>query len=276
VILGVLDGYEARDVRSSEGVGLPLAASVRVGTSGDRHHEVNYRRVGRRGGSIAIDVSVSEVADPTWLQHELEHYIRRIPKPIGYVLEVEEIAGQHVISFAEGVSTRYLWVSGGSRGVYIRAGTLSEIIPESFVAAYLQRLPSDLPAFQFDDAHERQWIRDEIDRQFYYLDKILAVLVTAARDERGGVVAMIDQRLGEIARLRGQYFGGPTEEEWEREVVEQVRQQFPGADGSVFDAQPQVEARVNELKQWWAQHRDDPILLPTPTAMPTPANTPTP
>jgi hypothetical protein len=178
-------------------------------------------------------------------------------------------------------------VSGGNRAIHIQAprdkanpegAVFVDQLPDSFLATYLTALPSDLPTFDFDEAHFRQWVRNEVDRHFYYVDNLLPELAAASDPKRRvPLVGAVDLRLNEIVELRAQYFGGPSLATWQVEVPKRLELQFPGVDPwEMLNAQPQVEARVNELKQWWAQHRDDAILLPTPTAMPTPANTPTP
>jgi hypothetical protein len=277
--------YRWRGVSSQPGLGSVLGTSRHREGASDLYHHMRYTTDSR---ARYAEIEVEEIEDGTWAQQEIECYARGRAAQVSLCRpEVRQIAGQNIIYVGCLNVAEYLWVSGGNRAIHIQAprdkanpegAVFVDQLPESFLAAYLAALPSDLPPFEFDEAHFQQWVRNEFDRHFFYVANLLLELTTASDlKRRVPLVGAVDQRLNGIVELRAKYFGGPSLATWQADIPRRLQLQFPGADPwEMLNAQPQVEARVNELKQWWAQHRDDPILLPTPTAMPTPANTPTP
>jgi hypothetical protein len=178
--------------------------------------------------------------------------------------EVIEIGGHSLIRILEGGSAAYLWVSGRDKVVHVICGSWPI---EDFLEVYLERLPSDLDPFEFNDAEREQWVRNEIERQFYYIDKILPRLV-AETDARqlDSLAENCMNRLEQVVDIRARYFGGPSAAAWSNEIVARALRERPDHPGKIVFGPAEIEARKDELKQWWAEHRDDPITLPTVAA----------
>jgi len=278
-IIGTVAGYTSYDVHSSRGLRGILR---RPASSEDCTHGISYFGPGR---VRRIRLEVEEVhRDSNWLAHDVERHVRTVSTQAPHLLEVRSLGGNNVIYLQQGRGGEYFWVSGGDKAVHIdwnriidaEDGSDSiEELPAEFLTTYLQQLPSDLPTFQFDEAQTRQFIRDEIDEQFYYTDRTVQQLRDVSDpQQRVGLVGDVDGWLDKVAKLRAKYFGGPTATEWAHAILARFDGEQPGRDPKELDAQPQVESRVNDLKQWWAAHRDDPAVLPTPTAT-APPRTPT-
>lgn len=185
---------------------------------------------------------------------------------------MRQVSGQYVIHVLDPIHDGggdFFWVSGANKAVRVSGGLVRVPLPESFVAAYLAVLPSDLQSFQFDEAHERQWIRNEIDRRFYYVDKALQRLAPVQdKEARLPDTDFIEQSMTKIVELRRQYFGGPTEEEWALATYDRLVQRSPGVSPDALFTQEQLQERVHDLKTWWNAHRNDAAALLTPTPPP--------
>jgi hypothetical protein len=269
MIVGSVAGYTSYDLDTSSYLRLSGHFEPFGSTGWFTHSATYFLRDERR----SIRVEVQEVGDATWLQHEAESYawaragLRLQP-------EIRVVAGHNLIYLSEEGSA-YVWVSQGNKVVHASwnarppGSPAVEELPEEFVAAYLERLPSDLEPFEFDEARRERWIRNEVERQLYYIAKILPQLAAETDPTRrmplGG--SIID-RMAEIVKIRERYFGGPGEQELVRQLMASSFQEHAthGSRGEGVFSLATVEPRVEELKQWWAEHRNDPITLPTVAA----------
>jgi len=265
ILFGDVGDYRSLGIESGEGLGFfPLNVGRLQDLGGEVHHQVRYGVDERLTGA---EVEVQEVGDTTWLRQEVELLTR------GRVRTVREIDGNYVLSVMG--PQEYYWISGGNKAVRVSGSSIQVSLPDSFVVAYLAELPSDLQAFEFDDAHESQFVREEIDRRFYYVDKSHARWQGEQDpDLRVPLVSFIDDSLAEVVRLRWEYYGGVSPEEWAESVLRDFQVRRPGAHPQLLNSGPEIEKRINELKAWWGAHRNDPVVLPTST--PGPQTTPSP
>lgn len=166
----------ARDAAARFVIGSP----GRLAMAGDRRHPRRYERVESAVGAYA---DVDEVADPTWLRHEVEGYARRAvdcaaaaPHPCRRALA--RLRGAPVIALASGGHAEMLWTSGRRavrlawrRQVATPRGTMTvDEPPADFAAALLAALPSDLALAALDGP---AWTEDEIDRRLDYAERAL-------------------------------------------------------------------------------------------------------
>jgi len=228
--------------------------------------------------SASIEVSVEEVENPRWLLYEIEAAFRKRAvewrdmsarhggHASTYTYGLKEFSGQRV--FVSGTRDRsaggtYAWISGANRVVQILfpeqvklpdGSYTMEEPPLAFLTTYLALLPSTLPDIHFDTEHERQYVRDEFDRDFeqfsHYLDQWKAHGAHTGEDEYAQVMGATLR----IRDRRSQYFGGPSSAEWERQLDKAAKTE---AEARRYESYDFLKSQHDELKTWWNHHRND-------------------
>ena len=152
----------------------------RLAMPGDHRQPRRYERIESAVGAYA---DVDDVADATWLRHELEGYARRTvdcrAQPSDRCRRaLAQLRGLPVIQLISGSHAEMLWTSGRRavrlgwrRVVTTPTGTMTvDEPPADFAAALLLELPSDLALTTLDDP---TWAEDEIDRRLDYAERAL-------------------------------------------------------------------------------------------------------
>jgi hypothetical protein len=157
-----------------------LGAPDRLAMAGDRQHPRRYARI-----ESAVDAyaDVDEVADPTWLRHEVEGYARRAAEGAAGATDcgrtARRLGGATVIQLTRGGQAELVWTSGHRavrlawrRQVETAKGTMHvDAPPAEFAAGLLAEFPSDLPPPGGDESS--RWDEDEIDRRLDYAARAL-------------------------------------------------------------------------------------------------------
>lgn len=182
----------------------PLAPSVRDGGTrgrfilggpdrlvmpGDQQHPRRYERI---ESTVDAYADVDEVADATWLRHEVEGYARRVAdcaatRMAPCAQTARRLGSAGAIQVVRGSHAELLWTSGRHavrlawrRQVETTKGTMDvDEPPADFAAALLAELPSDFTLRPDVDAS--RWAEDEIDRRLDYAARALDVCA-AERD----------------------------------------------------------------------------------------------
>ena len=166
----------------------------RLALAGDRQEPRRYERVDSSVGAYA---DVDEVADRTWLPHEVEGYARRAADCSARVLvpcsrAARRLGTGWVVQVVTGGHAEIVWTAGRRavrlgwrRSVSTPTGTMTlDDPPAEFAAALLAELPSDLLPAAPGGAEAPVWSEDEIDRRLYYVGRALDAV--AADDGSSG------------------------------------------------------------------------------------------
>lgn len=266
-----------------EGASYPavgiLTGSGRLGSPADEHVETAYRDRDRK---IGVRVTVSYYADPSWVLHEFIGGRCRAASTV-----VGEAGKRRVEYIGRGLENVYghaMWASGDSTLVSIefsRQGADSELaLPTEVIDAYLALYPSTLDESLLDTrAHCKAWIPREMQRVLEYAWRDLGFARIEPADPskeylREGWADKVVRWLTQLAELRERFYGvGDAaalrrELEWAQET--DVKEGTRKID---WDKHlPRLEGKLKEFQQWWAEHRNDPVILPTPAI--TPVSTP--
>ncbi len=183
-----------------------------------------------------------------WLLHEVEDGYRK-SKDLNatYVSSnpLKEINGNR-IWYTWGY---YRWVSNNVV-VSIEFTDLTGTKPEPLevVQAYLAKFPSTIPAtLVLDQAHNEQWIKDEMDRRLWLGDKWIARIETVGDlNELSSVVKSLNVFLD----YREKYYG--IEAATEKQTLSEYQQAKNKAG---------IKTKLEEYKTWWAENKDKPITL---------------
>ncbi len=185
-----------------------------------------------------------------WLLHEVEDgYRDGEMERLGLVTQgarLRDINGNKIISLR---GSGYSWISNNAV-IEISYTDLYGTKPEplEIIQAYLQKFPSTIPAtLVLDQAHNEQWIKDEMDRRLWLGDKWIARIETVGDLNELSSVA---KNLNVFLDYREKYYGiAATDEKktlWEY-------QQAKNKAG--------IKAKLEEYKTWWTANKDSPINL---------------
>jgi len=215
--LACTDGSIAQpsDGHGWSGVPFVIGAPGRLDAEGDRRAP---RRYVRDDSAVGAYADVEEVADPLWLQHEIEAYALRAFDCAGTGTpwcrrERRRVQGANVIALSAGMRAEVIWLSGAARAVrlgwrrIVATPTGSMTIdspPQQFAAAMLAEFPSRLPAVELVDSDA--WARVEIDRLLYYADQVVAGLGAVEGEAyRRHALRFVADNLARVAQLRLQH-----------------------------------------------------------------------
>ena len=125
------------------------------------------------GVSVQVTQHAGSDSD-RWLLHEVEDGYRdtnTLSAGLAKSSRLREINGNRIFFYGGGV-VAYSWLSNNIV-VNIQYTNLSGPKPEPLevVKAYLAKFPSTVPAMTIDQAHNEQWIKDEMERRLWLCDK---------------------------------------------------------------------------------------------------------
>ena len=269
IVPGPIADYAPREsdpVFGYRGLHEGLLGDARLGRlrGDDRTYSVIYRK-----GPGSVVVVVEQVEDTRWLLHEVEKAVRDRPRGRGmppYKYELRSEGGQRIFfgsTTGDMSAAFYAWISGTNRVVEISWGRRLKLpdgtyvtheIPPEFLTTYLALLPSSLPDIRFDVEHDRQYIRNEFDRDFEKLSYFLGVWKAhgahAGEDEYADVLAAVLR----IRDRRSEQFGGPSARDWQEELDRNIK---TIADARRYESYDFLKSQSDELKTWWDHHRND-------------------
>ena len=138
----------------------------------DTTYETDYER---DNPDMAVSIKVTQHAgadSDQWLLHELESAVRygdyeEDMQPYRF----ENIDGQNFFYSGLG-GGGYRWISN-NKVIYISYTDLQRTKPEPLevIKAYLAKHPSTVSAITVDDAHNKKWIKDEMERRLWLCGK---------------------------------------------------------------------------------------------------------
>jgi len=187
--------------------------------------------------------------DSKWLLHELEGSYRNSNQPEKFRGMVRTVGASKIITYFKG--TRYTWLSNGVLvNISYYDPTLTKPEPTEILTAYLQKYPSTLPAITFDKAHDKQWLKKEIDRRLWLADKYLATIQPEDPKLHDKLDDMVQNMLV-FLDYREKYYGVKAADE--KTLLEEYL--YDDKQASLID-------RLTDYKTWWEANKSVEIALP--------------
>jgi len=216
----------------------------------DTSCDVTYHSMSLRMG---INVQVTQHAgsdSDRWLLHEVERGFR-----FGDYEEdmtpsrVRNIDGNKIFYTRLGGGT-YRWISNNVV-ISIQYTDLyqQKTEPLEVVQVYLTKFPSTIPAITVDQAHNEQWIKDEMDRRLWLCDKWFTAQQAGTVELTKTLREAVDH-MNVFLDYREKYYG--IEANDEKNLLWQYLQ---------ANNEAGIKAKLQEYKTWWAGNKDKAINL---------------
>jgi hypothetical protein len=241
----------------NSGSGILAGADHFVIDHSDITYETDYQS---KELGLGIEVQVTKHAgtdSDKWLLHEVEVSYRdsdnsdnRFGLLSGAGIKVREISGNKFIYWGLGGGS-YTWISG-KKVVEIKYTDLqrTKTEPIEVVQAYLQKHPSSIPStFVFDQAHDIQWIKDEIERRLWLCDKWFYQL-QLEKVQQGEALQAAIRSMNIFLDYREKYFGVKAANE------KNLLAGFLNTNNGT-----KIKAKQEEYKRWWAANKSSAISL---------------
>ncbi len=223
----------------------------------DKTYKVMY--IGGNGlPSPTVKVTKHSSSDSDkWLLHEVEDSYRnnddsdkRLGLLSGAGVKIREIAGNKFIYWGLGGGS-YTWISG-QKVIEIKYTDLQRTKPEPIevIQAYLQKHPSTITStFVFDQVHDVQWIKDEMDRRLWLCDKWFYQL-QLEKVQQNEVFQQAVKSMNVFLDYREKYYGIKAVDE--KNLLSSYLNTNNGTG---------IKAKLKEYKDWWALNKDKAITL---------------
>ena len=215
----------------------------------DSKYETDYESdVADLGVEVQVTKHSGSDSDK-WLLHEVESNFRRNPEQDRFKGVIREINGKRIFTYARG--THYNWISNNIV-VDIRYADLQKTKPEPLevITAYLQKHPSTMPStLMFDQAHDVQWIKDEIDRRLWLCDKWFMQLQLRKVDEKQAYQESV-KSMNIFLDYREKYYGMKAADE--KNLLAGYLNTNNGTG---------IKAKLKEYKDWWVVNKEKAINL---------------
>jgi hypothetical protein len=255
LILNDIGGYKYRPKQTSE-----LYGNSGVLTSADHfimdHDDITYAtRYVHPTTITGVSVQVTQHAggdSDKWLLHEVERGFRRGDYEENMTpARFRNIDGNNIFYSGLGGGT-YRWISNNVV-VNIEYVDLYRQKPEPLevVRAYLAKFQSTMATITIDNAHNENWIKDEMERRLWLCDKWLQQLDEGKTDQYKALSAVVDNHLEVFLDYREKYYGISAGEE---------KQALYGYLQALNEKE--IRKKLTEYKQWWAENKTNPINLP--------------
>ena len=242
---------------SQTATGGVLAAAGHF-AEGDTSYEASYTESSGKWPFVKVEVTKHPGSDSDkWLLHEVEYSYRdsdnsdyRLGLLSGAGVKIREIAGNKFIYWGLGGGS-YTWISG-QKVIEIKYTDLqrTKSEPIEVVQAYLQKHPSTIPAlFVFDQAHDVQWIKDEMDRRLWLCDKWF-YLLQLGKVQQAQVFQEVVKSMEVFLNYREKYYGIAALNE--KQLLWGYRDKNDGTS---------IKAKLKEYKDWWNLNKDKAITL---------------
>jgi hypothetical protein len=199
-----------------------------------------------------IDVQVTQHAgadSDKWLLHEVERGFRK-SKELGATYVSPNPLRQvdsNKIWYTWGY---YRWISNYVV-VSIEFTDLTGTKPEPIevVQAYLQKFSSTIPTISIDNAHNEQWLKDEMDRRLWLCDKWDAQFQLGKVQQNELIRELVDQ-MNVFLDYREKYYGIKAYDE--KVALLNYKSQSDLTS---------IKNKLTEYKNWWSTNKGNPINL---------------
>jgi hypothetical protein len=207
---------------------------------------------------MAVEIKIEQHAgadSDKWLLHEIEDSLRDGEmETLGLLtsgVRLREINGNQIISLRGSV---YRWIRNNVV-VNISYTDLRGIKPEPLevIQAYLAKFPSTITMTPTDfkgNAHNVQWIKDEMERRLWLCDK-WSMQLQLGKVSQEEMLKNLVENMTIFLNYRKKYYGVSAEKE-----LEALGKYLRANDGT------SIKAKLTEYKTWWAQHKEKRISLP--------------
>ncbi len=251
LIVNDIQGFIAsKNPSSGQGPGILAGAKHFYHDHQDMTYRISYFNLQTRvGPEIQVTQHAGSDSDK-WLLHEVEDgYRDGEMERLGLVTQgarLRDINGNKIISLR---GSGYSWISNNAV-IEISYTDLDGTKPEplEIIQAYLQKFPSTIPAtLVLDQAHNEQWIKDEMDRRLWLADKWIARIETVGNlNELSSVVKSLNVFLD----YREKYYG-----------IEAATEKQTLSEYLLAKNKAGIKTKLEEYKTWWAANKDKPINL---------------
>jgi hypothetical protein len=209
---------------------------------------------------LGVEVQVTQHTggdSDKWLLHELEDSYRSNDQSRpgllsrGAVIKRLVSGGDRIFSIRMGGGT-YAWISNNVVIVITyRAFQGNQPEPREVIQAYLQKFPSTIPTtLALDQAHDIQWIKDEMDRRLWLCDKWSAQLQAGTVQQKDAFQAEV-KSMGVFLDYREKYYG----------IAATTEKNLLAGYLNTNDS-TNIQAKLAEYKTWWNEHKNDSITVP--------------
>lgn len=194
-----------------------------------------------------------------WLLHEVEDGYRdsdnsdnRLGLLSGAGVKIREISGNKFIYWGLGGGS-YTWICG-QKVIEIKYTDLQRTKPEplEIIQAYLQKFPSSITLTDTEaksQAHNIQWIKDEMERRLWLCDKWFMQLQLGKADQKTVLENTVNS-VKVFLDYREKYFGVAAANEKNLLVG------YLNANNGTA-----IKAKLTEYKNWWAGNKGKGIRL---------------
>ncbi len=207
---------------------------------------------------LGITVKVTQHAgsdSDKWLLHEVEDSYRDNDKEtLGLLTEgaiLRRVDSNRVLWIGLGGGS-FMWLNNS---VVIRISYTdlqgSKAEPLEVVQAYLQKFPSTIPAsLTLDNAHDQQWIKDEMDRRLWLCDKWDAQF-QAGKVSLSDLLRELVDNMNVFLDYRQKYYGINATDD--KKALSNYLYQNDGIS---------IKNKLSEYKTWWSANKGGAINLP--------------
>ena len=252
LILQDIGPYKKMGEGGGQGSGILAAA----GHFSEDHSDESYGALYYNDpNEIGVRVEVTQHAggdSDKWLLHEAERGYRDTDdqeERLGLLH-----SGSRLTNIGNSMVFRYWstyrWISNHDV-IVIDYGDPLKPEPLEVVQAYLQKLPSTIPAnLVLDKAHDEKWIKDEIERRLWLCDKWFQQLDEGMIEQYKALSAVVDDHLEVFLDYREKYYGMGAAQE------KKILYGYVKALN-----EKEIRNKLTEYKQWWAENKTKPINL---------------
>jgi len=237
--------------RTYEGAGVVSGAG-----HFDDHKDTSYKVMYLGGNGLpsptVIVVQHAGADSDQWLLHEIERSFRygdyeEDMQPYRF----ESIDGQYFFYSGLG-GGGFRWISNSNMVVDISYTDLQRTkpVPIEVVKAYLAKHPSTVPAITIDDAHNKKWIKDEMERRLWICDKWFAAYEGKAADLKDTMYGTV-KSFEVFLKYREKYYSVKAEADLNAIYAYKRKNDTTG-----------LKAKLVELRQWWTDNKGKDITLP--------------
>jgi len=203
---------------------------------------------------LVVEVQVTQHSgsdSDRWLLHEVERGFRRGDYEENMTSSrFRSIDGSNIFYSGLGGGT-YRWLSNNVL-VSINYTDLykQKSEPIEVVKAYLAKFPSTISAITINRSHNEQWIKDEMDRRLWLVDKWFAQL-QVGNIELTKVLMQSVKHMNVFLDYREKYYGIASTPE-----KKSLWEYLQGKDGT------SIRNKLVEYKTWWAANKAVAINIP--------------
>ncbi|MBU0673443.1 MAG: hypothetical protein KJ950_02215 [Proteobacteria bacterium] len=232
-------------------------SGIIAGTShfSEDHSDITYKTdYYNQPLQVAISVQVTQHTggdSDQWLLHEVERGFRRGDVEEYMTPSRFRAIDNHNFFYSGLGGGTYRWISD-NLVVNIEYVDLYKQKPEPLevVIAYLNKFPSTISAIAIDQAHDEQWIKDEMERRLWLGDKWFA-WQEAGNSDVAETLREVNRNIEVFLNYREKYFGINADLEKESLYTLISNQNLQG-----------MKDKLAEYKSWWATNKSGSINLP--------------